>query len=119
MFHTICKCALGWSFLAIILSIVLIWLDPFLRKHNLLYLSVPIHGYLNLTKKVYNLIIDFFSWIYKLGIKFFVIPLRKFSSFRRMENYATANWNKYLGKYFKRKTSYADVILNTKYKFKW
>jgi hypothetical protein len=59
------------------------------------------------------------KWFQRLITKFILTPLRRYSSFRKIENYAVANWSKYIGKYFKKKPTYADIILSTKFKFKW
>lgn len=66
-----------------------------------------------------NLLELAYKWFRLLTLKFLLTPLRRYNSFRKVENYATANWNKYAAKYFKKKPTYADIILSTKFKFKW
>ena len=82
--------------------------------------SEPINSrFANLLRFISSYLTQVCGWFQTLITKFVLTPLRRYSSFRKIENYAVSNWSKYVGKYFKKKPTYADIILSTKFKFKW
>jgi hypothetical protein len=82
--------------------------------------SEPINSrFAKLLRFISSYLIQVCKWFQTFFTKFILTPLRRYSSFRKIENYAVANWSKYIGKHFKKKPTYADVILSTKFKFKW